>query len=109
MLDALQYANWTVDYVKDDGCGGCHGTDPDPALASYAAMQSGISQSQREILLSTEASKHRFALFYASKTEHLPRHTRDKHSRDSTQKKRRRFLQENPHHIGLTMLLNGVL
>eukprot|EP01046_Picozoa_sp_COSAG06_P006450 COSAG06_NODE_304_length_17855_cov_47.399414_18_plen_152_part_00 len=39
----------------------------------------------------------------------LPRQARDKHSRDSTQKKRRRFLQENPHHIGLTMLLNGVL
>ena len=83
VLDALQYANWTVDYVKDDGCGGCHGTDPDPALASYAAMQSGISQSQREILLSTEASKHRFALFYASKTEHLPRHTRDKDNETS--------------------------
>ena len=25
-LDAQQYSNWTVDYVKDDGCGGCHGT-----------------------------------------------------------------------------------
>ena len=55
-LDAIQYANWTVDYVKDDGCGGCHATAPDPALASYAAMQSGISKSHRHIYLSTEAS-----------------------------------------------------
>ena len=55
-LDALQYSNWTVDYVKDDGCGGCHGTAPDPALASYAAMQAGITESHRHIFLSTEAS-----------------------------------------------------
>ena len=33
--------NWTVDYVKDDGCGGCHGNTSDPSLASYAAMQAG--------------------------------------------------------------------
>ena len=54
--DAQQYSNWTVDYVKDDGCGGCHGTAPDPALASYAAMQAGITESHRQIFLSTEAS-----------------------------------------------------
>ena len=55
-LDAQQYSNWTVDYVKDDGCGGCHGTAPDPALASYAAMQAGLTESHRHIFLSTEAS-----------------------------------------------------
>ena len=55
-LDAQQYSNWTVDYVKDDGCGGCHGGCPDPALASYAAMQAGLTESHRHIFLSTEAS-----------------------------------------------------
>ena len=54
--DALQYGNWSVDYVKDDGCGGCHGDAPDPALASYAAMQAGITASGRDIYLTTEAS-----------------------------------------------------
>lgn len=56
ITDALQYSNWTVDFIKDDGCGGCHGNSSDPALASYAAMQSGITRSGRHIYLTTEAS-----------------------------------------------------
>ena len=56
VTDALQYSNWSVDYLKDDGCGGCHGNASDPALASYAAMQTGITESGRHIYLTTEAS-----------------------------------------------------
>jgi alpha-galactosidase len=54
--DAMQYADWTVDFVKDDGCGGCHGNESDPSLASYAAIQKGITESGRQIYLTTESS-----------------------------------------------------
>jgi len=57
-LDAQQYADWKVDYLKDDGCGGCYeSTAPgDPALMAYAVMQAGINEAGRPMYFSTEAS-----------------------------------------------------
>ena len=50
-LDAKTYAEWGVDFVKDDACGNC-GTDT--TLEAYAAMQQGIWASGRSMVLSIE-------------------------------------------------------
>lgn len=50
-VDAKQYAEWQVDYLKDDSCGSCR---PEGPLADYAAMQQAIDATGRPIVLSIE-------------------------------------------------------
>ena len=54
VVDAQRLANWTVDYLKDDSCGGCRTGPTDEPHADYAAMQSAIDSVDREIVLTTE-------------------------------------------------------
>ena len=35
-IDAMQWAKWQIDYMKDDACGQCR---PEGKIADYAAMQ----------------------------------------------------------------------
>eukprot|EP00040_Diaphanoeca_grandis_P029876 m.175804 g.175804 ORF g.175804 m.175804 type:complete len:713 (-) comp31831_c0_seq2:101-2239(-) len=50
-VDITQWANWTVDYMKDDSCGTCR---PEGTIADYKAMQDAIHTVGRPILLTIE-------------------------------------------------------
>ena len=54
LLDAQRMDNWTVDYLKDDSCGGCRTGPDDEPHADYEAMQSAIKSVEREIVLTCE-------------------------------------------------------
>ena len=49
-VDAQTYANWKVDYVKDDKCGMCTGG----TLGSYSRMARALNATGRPIVLSIE-------------------------------------------------------
>lgn len=49
--DALLYASWGMEYVKDDNCGACHS---DSYLQDYGAMQQGIWATGAAMWLSVE-------------------------------------------------------
>jgi alpha-galactosidase len=49
-VDAKQYADWKVDYLKDDCCGSCTGG----TLGSYSRMAKAINNTGRDIVLSIE-------------------------------------------------------
>lgn len=51
-VDALQYAAWGVDYLKDDSCGECRSDGG--AMADYSEMQKAIYATNRSIYLSIE-------------------------------------------------------
>ena len=54
LLDAQRMDNWTVDYLKDDSCGGCRTGPDDEPHADYEAMQSAIKSVEREIVMTCE-------------------------------------------------------
>eukprot|EP00038_Savillea_parva_P019610 m.28089 g.28089 ORF g.28089 m.28089 type:complete len:758 (-) comp4481_c0_seq1:102-2375(-) len=55
LVDIKQWANWTIDYMKDDSCGTCRTTGPHgPVIADYTAMQDAILQVGRPIVLTIE-------------------------------------------------------
>ena len=49
-LDALQWASWGVDYVKDDSCSSCRNDDD----LDYGTMWQAIEVSGREMVLTVE-------------------------------------------------------
>lgn len=49
VLDAVAYASWGVDFVKDDSCGYCR-----DVLSDYSIMQSAIWATARVMILSIE-------------------------------------------------------
>lgn len=51
-VDALQYAAWGVDYLKDDSCGECRSDGG--AMVDYSEMQKAIYATNRSIYLSIE-------------------------------------------------------
>ena len=54
LIDAQRWANWTVDYIKDDSCGACRTDGASPPHADYAAQQRAIDSVNHEIVLTTE-------------------------------------------------------
>ena len=54
LIDAQRWANWTVDYIKDDSCGACRTDGASPPHADYAAQQSAIDSVDHEIVFTTE-------------------------------------------------------
>lgn len=50
-VDARQYADWGVDYVKDDSCGTCTDT-----LSDYKNMQASLLKTGRPIVLTIEGN-----------------------------------------------------
>jgi hypothetical protein len=50
-VDAEQWANWTIDYMKDDSCGGC-GT----AESDYTVMQAAIRDVGSKMVLTIEGA-----------------------------------------------------
>jgi hypothetical protein len=55
MVDIQEWANWTVDYMKDDSCGSCRSSGPHGGnVADYAAMQTAIQSVGRPIVLTIE-------------------------------------------------------
>ena len=52
LVDVTEWANWTVDYMKDDSCGYCGR----PVEVDYGVMQSAINDVGRPILLTIEGS-----------------------------------------------------
>lgn len=53
-VDAAQYAEWEIDYVKDDSCGSCRGDDDASILRDYQAMSDAIKKTGRPMVLSIE-------------------------------------------------------
>ena len=55
-VDAKQFAEWKLDYLKDDSCGRCRASNDtfDGNLADYRAMQSALDATGRKIVLSIE-------------------------------------------------------
>ena len=53
MIDAKQWAEWTIDYVKDDSCSSC-GNKTDNEL--YGGMWQAIQASGRPMILTVEGN-----------------------------------------------------
>eukprot|EP01052_Picozoa_sp_SAG31_P010401 SAG31_NODE_569_length_14020_cov_11.049565_8_plen_297_part_00 len=53
-VDAAQYAEWEIDYVKDDSCGSCRGDDDISVLRDYQVMADAIKKTGRPMILSIE-------------------------------------------------------
>jgi hypothetical protein len=50
-VDAAQWANWTIDYMKDDSCGGCGSAEDD-----YTVMQAAIRDVGSNMVLTIEGA-----------------------------------------------------
>lgn len=51
-VDAMQYARWKIDYLKDDSCGQCRAHD----ALDYGAMASALEATGRPIILTVEGN-----------------------------------------------------
>jgi len=55
-VDALQYAAWGIDYVKEDACGSCRGND----TLSYSIMFSALQAAGRPMVMTVEGGPSNF-------------------------------------------------